>query len=310
MEQHADPANISPHVRLEQFPLQSQDCVLSRQLLRGSVNIQFTEKISLAKHAGLAKECRLKVRPGAAVSLRGCRTDGCRGDSGGSGCRDGHGRTGLYALFRTRLRLNIRLCLALHLSLGLGLCLSLCLCLCLCRTLPLRTGEPRAGPVRYALLVGRGNCASTLVCGLVEVVARVALDPFEGIFAANDRLVNVFEKVHVQHGLAVCLPPALPFPTRHPLGDAVDDVLAVAKDQQLFLRHVGRGPEQVQDGHQFTLVVGTVRPTSCSPTGVINVPGPTGRPRITEGGTIGGSNNRHGLILPDHTDTETVIVPK
>lgn len=167
-----------------------------------------------------------------------------------------------------------------------------------------------ASTVRYALLVGRGNSACALIGGFVEVVTSVALNPFEGVFSADDRLVDVLEKVHIQHGLAVGLPPALPLPARHPLGDAVDDVLTVAKDQQFFLWYVGRRPKQVKDGHQFALVVGTVRPTSCSPTGVVNIPGPTGRPRITEGGPIGGSIIvMGGLILPDHTDTKTVIAP-
>ena len=165
-----------------------------------------------------------------------------------------------------------------------GCCLALrCLVLrCLARwRFALRGAEPGTLPDRHALLVRRGRCPGADVRRLVELVPRMAPHPLEGVLAAHERLVDFLEEVHVQHRLAVGLAPALALPAGHPLGHGVDDVLAVAEDQQVFPGHVRRCPEQVQHRHQFALVVRAVGPSAGPPAVVIHVPGPAGRAGIS-----------------------------
>src|SRR5699024_23100 len=103
------------------------------------------------------------------------------------------------------------------------------------------------------------------------------------------------ERLHdldVEDRLAVLLAPALALPPRHPRGDRVDDVPAVADDVEVLVE-VGRLLQQVEDGGELAHVVGPVRPPAPGPSVVVDVPAPAGWPGVAEGGSVGGGDDRH-----------------
>src|SRR5699024_4801992 len=119
---------------------------------------------------------------------------------------------------------------------------------------------PVAGAdVRILLLRERGGGGvGATIRGLVHRMAGMPLDPLELDAATGERAIDVLEQIDVQHGLAVLLAPALALPSRHPLRDRVDHVLAVAQDQQVLVGVLGGGLEQVEHGLQLAHVVGAV----------------------------------------------------
>jgi hypothetical protein len=150
------------------------------------------------------------------------------------------------------------------------------------RTIHITRAHPAgAGVDRAAPLEGLRRGARAGVGGLIERVVGVALDPLEAVGAADERLVDLLEQLDVHHGLAVGLAPSLALPARHPLGDAVDHVLAVAQDEQV-VGQVGRRAEELQHGHELALVVGGVLPAARRPAVVVDVPRPAGRTGVAE----------------------------
>src|SRR5699024_1802107 len=150
--------------------------------------------------------------------------------------------------------------------------------------------------VRILLLRERGGGGvGATIRGLVHRMAGMPLDPLELDAATGERAIDVLEQIDVQHGLAVLLAPALALPSRHPLRDRVDHVLAVAQDQQVLVGVLGGGLEQVEHGLQLAHVVGAVGPAARAPGVLVDVPGPAGRPGIAEGGAVGGCSDAHGL---------------
>ena len=85
--------------------------------------------------------------------------------------------------------------------------------------------EPRARLGRAPSLVGLGACAREVVCALVHVVTRVALDPFKGDAAPFHGAVDLLDELQVLDGLLVGLRPAAFLPAEPPLGHDVDRVL-------------------------------------------------------------------------------------
>ena len=92
------------------------------------------------------------------------------------------------------------------------------------------TRGTEAGAVRgfAALLIGARGTIRQGICLLVELVTRVALHPNKLVVAAGQRLIQRFQQVAVEHGLAVGFLPALLLPAGHPFGQRVNDVLAIA----------------------------------------------------------------------------------
>src|SRR5699024_1259090 len=129
--------------------------------------------------------------------------------------------------------------------------------------------------------------------GSVHRVPGVALDPFELPAAPGERTVDGLHQLDVQDRLAVLLAPALAPPARHRLGDGVDDVLAVAQDQQVLVGVDGGGLEQVEHRFQLAHVVGAVRPAARAPGVLVDVPGPARGTGVAEGGAVGGCSDAH-----------------
>ena len=128
-------------------------------------------------------------------------------------------------------------------------------------------------------------------------MVRVPLDPLEAVGAPHDRRVDLLEDLHVHHGLAVGLAPPLRLPAPHPLRHAVDDVLAVAEDQEVVVDVSGR-VEQLEHRLQLALIIGRVLPAAGVPVGVVDVPGPAGRARVAEGRAVGGSGDHGEPFVP------------
>ena len=147
-----------------------------------------------------------------------------------------------------------------------------------------------------AALVGLGDGAGAFVGGLVERMADMALDPFEPVSAAHERLVELLQELEVHHGLAVCLAPALALPPGHPLRHRVDDVLAVAEHEELVV-DVRRRAEELEHRLQLAHVVGRVLPSAGRPAVVVDVPRPAGRAGVSEGRTVGGGDDHAGSLL-------------
>ena len=141
------------------------------------------------------------------------------------------------------------------------------------------------------LLVGARGTIRQGVCLLVELVARVALHPNKLVVAAGQRLIQRLQKVAVEHGLAVRLLPAFLLPAGHPLGQRVNDVLAIAVHAQLRLRAGCGRLEQVQDRLELTHVVGAVRPASARPVVVVDIPCPARRSGVAQRRAVCGGNN-------------------
>src|SRR6185312_14375298 len=120
----------------------------------------------------------------------------------------------------------------------------------------------------------------------------VPAHPLESVAAPGDRLVDLLEQLDVLHGLAVALAPALFLPAGHPLGHRIDDVLAVAEDEQVFARVV-RGAEQFEHRRELALVVGRAWPATRGPVVFVDVPRPARRARVAEGRAVCGCGDRH-----------------
>ena len=100
------------------------------------------------------------------------------------------------------------------------------------------SSRTEAGTVRglATLLVGARSTIRQGIRLLVELVTRVTLHPNKLVVAAGQRPIQRLQQVAVEHGLTVGLLPALLLPAGHPLGQRVNDVLAIAVHAQLRLR--------------------------------------------------------------------------
>ena len=150
-----------------------------------------------------------------------------------------------------------------------------------------------AGAVRgfATLLVGARGTIRQGVRLLIELVTRVALHPNKLVVAAGQRLIQRLQKVAVEHGLAVGFLPALLLPAGHPLGQRVNDVLAIAVHAQLRLRAGCGRLEQVQDRLELTHVVGAVRPAAARPVVVVDIPCPARRSGVAQRRAVCGGND-------------------
>lgn len=115
--------------------------------------------------------------------------------------------------------------------------------------LTVAAGPPGAGVGCTALLVCRGRAVREPVRLLVEGVTGVALDPLEADPAPGHGGIERLHDLDVEDRLAVALLPPLALPPGHPLGDGVDDVLAVAVDDEVVVG-ARRLLEQVEDGRE------------------------------------------------------------
>ncbi|MPM59543.1 hypothetical protein SDC9_106387 [bioreactor metagenome] len=120
---------------------------------------------------------------------------------------------------------------------------------------------------------------------------RVTLHPLEADVAAHQSLVQGLQQILVEHGLAVGLFPALPFPAGHPLGDGIDDVLAVAQDLQRLVRQMCGRAQQIEHRVQLALVVRAFRPAPGVPVIVVDVPRPARRTGVRQGRTVCGCDD-------------------
>src|SRR5438132_11395775 len=109
----------------------------------------------------------------------------------------------------------------------------------------------------------------------------MALHPFEADPPLGHGRVDPLDDLEVLDGLPVALPPATTLPARHPLRDRVDDVGAVADDDEVVV-DAGGLLEQVQDGGELANVVGAVRPATAGPAVGVEVPGPAGGSGVAE----------------------------
>ncbi len=80
-----------------------------------------------------------------------------------------------------------------------------------------------------------------------------------------------------------------------PATDAVLEVVS-PHSEQVVARVVGL-PEQIEDGHQFGLVVGGVLPAARRPAVAVHEPGPARGAGVGQRRSVGGSNN-HRPIVP------------
>ena len=142
-----------------------------------------------------------------------------------------------------------------------------------------------------ALLVGARGTVRQGIRLLIERVTRVALHPNKLVVAAGQRLIQRLQKVAVEHGLAVGFLPALLLPAGHPLGQRVNDVLAIAVHAQLRLRAGCGRLEQVQDSLELTHIVGAVRPAAARPVVVIDIPCPARRSGVAQRRAVCGGND-------------------
>ena len=142
-----------------------------------------------------------------------------------------------------------------------------------------------------SLLIGTRSTIRQGVRLLVELVTRVALDPNKLVVAAGQRLIQRLQKIAVEHGLAVGFLPALLLPAGHPLGQRVNDVLAIAVHAQLRLRAGCGRLEQVQDSFELTHIVGAVRPASARPVVVVDIPCPARRSGVAQRRAVCGGND-------------------
>ena len=155
------------------------------------------------------------------------------------------------------------------------------------------SSRTEAGAVRgfTALLVGARGTVRQGIRLLIERVTRVALHPNKLVVAAGQRLIQRLQKVAVEHGLAVGFLPALLLPAGHPLGQRVNDVLAIAVHAQLRLRAGCGRLEQVQDSLELTHIVGAVRPAAARPVVVIDIPCPARRSGVAQRRAVCGGND-------------------
>ena len=142
-----------------------------------------------------------------------------------------------------------------------------------------------------ALLVGARGTIRQGIRLLIELVTRVALHPNKLVVAAGQRLIQRLQKVAVEHGFAVGFLPALFLPAGHPLGQRVNDVLAIAVHAQLRLRAGCGRLEQVQDGLELTHIVGAVRPAAARPAVVVDIPCPARRSGVAQRRAVCGGND-------------------
>ena len=155
------------------------------------------------------------------------------------------------------------------------------------------SSRTEAGAVRgfTALLVGARGTVRQGIRLLIERVTRVALHPNKLVVAAGQRLIQRLQKVAVEHGLAVGFLPALLLPAGHPLGQRVNDVLAIAVHAQLCLRAGCGRFEQVQDSLKLTHIVGAVRPAAARPVVVVDIPCPARRSGVAQRRAVCGGND-------------------
>ena len=142
-----------------------------------------------------------------------------------------------------------------------------------------------------ALLVGARSTIRQGIRLLVELVTRVTLHPNKLVVAAGQRLIQRLQKVAVEHRLAVGFLPALLLPAGHPLGQRVNDVLAIAVHAQLRLRAGCGRLEQVQDCLELAHVVGAVRPAAARPVVVVDIPCPARRSGVAQRRAVCGGND-------------------
>ena len=155
------------------------------------------------------------------------------------------------------------------------------------------SSRTEAGAVRRfaALLIGARSTIRQGIRLLVELVTRVALHPNKLVVAAGQRLIQRLQQVAVEHGLAVRLLPALLLPAGHPLGQRVNDVLAIAVHAQLRLRAGCGRLEQVQDSFELTHVIGAVRPAAARPVVIVDIPCPARRSGVAQRRAVCGGND-------------------
>src|SRR5699024_1088691 len=103
-------------------------------------------------------------------------------------------------------------------------------------------------------------------------------------------------EVLVEDVLAIGLLPSPALPPRHPLRARVDHVLRVTVYLQVVAA-VGGRTQQVEHGHELSPVVRRVLPSAGAPALVVDVPGPPGRARVAERGTVRGSDDRQWFSL-------------
>ena len=166
-----------------------------------------------------------------------------------------------------------------------------------------RAGKSRAGFGFSPLFEGLCCCVRAGVCGLVQLVPGMPLNPDHLVVPAGACGIERFEQVTVLHGFTVGLFPAAFLPPGHPLGEGVNHVLAVAVDQKFTLGAVSGRLKQVENRLDLAHIVGAVLPAPCRPVVLVNVPCPTGRPGITKRGAVSRCNNLilHALDFTLHT---------
>ena len=166
-----------------------------------------------------------------------------------------------------------------------------------------RAGKSRAGFGFSPLFEGLCGCVRAGVCGLVQLVPGMPLNPDHLVVPAGACGIERFEQVTVLHGFTVGLFPAAFLPPGHPLGEGVNHVLAVAVDQKFALGAVGGRLKKVENRLDLAHIVGAVLPAPCRPVVLVNVPCPSGRSGITKRGAVSRRNNLilHALDFTLHT---------
>ena len=166
-----------------------------------------------------------------------------------------------------------------------------------------RAGKSRAGFGFSPLFEGLCSCVCAGVCGLIQLVPSMPLNPDHLVVPAGACGIERFEQVTVLHGFTVGLFPAAFLPPGHPLGEGVNHVLAVAVDQKFALGAVGGRLKQVENRLDLAHIVGAVLPAPCRPVVLVNVPCPSGRSGITKRGAVSRRNNLilHALDFTLHT---------
>ena len=166
-----------------------------------------------------------------------------------------------------------------------------------------RAGKSRAGFGFSSLFEGLCGCICPGVCGLIQLVPGMSLNPDHLVVPAGACGIERFEQVTVLHRFTVGLFPAAFLPPGHPLSEGVDHVLAVAVDQKFALGAMCGRLKQVENRLDLAHIVGAVLPAPCRPVVLVNVPCPSGRPGITKRGAVSRRNNLilHALDFTLHT---------